>query len=217
MHPVVRMTFATSLRRAMILVLALAIPTESVAADLVQCRDGKRYTGSIADRDRLRTKPASVMTVSILPDSVGESSNGIKRIARADIEFVILDDGGAQRQVIDMSSLPMPKMTLGDRGMYVSTAERAPNPSMRGEVLAGLGLAVFVVGLVVKLGPEEGYVTNSGSFSTRNTYSGTNYVLMFGGCSMVVGGVSWAVLARKSSAAWNEGKSMPALALSIHF
>jgi hypothetical protein len=153
-------------RQIALVVASLMVPAQSFA-DRVVLRDASQVKGIVANREAFRAAKGAVDVVSLLPDS--GDSDGIRRIARADIEYVILEEADGGRQVFDMSLAPK-----------AETPKSVPNRER--ESGNGGGIALAVMGATAAI---AGTVSESTDGKTRAT-------LILGGTFLFVGGLVWA-------------------------
>lgn len=175
----------------MIWIPCLLIPQIAIA-DLIVLRNGTQHRGVIANREAFRTARGVVEVVSILTDSSATGGATIHRIARGDIEYAVLEDGGDKRQVFDMSLVSLAPGTIDPSRIGYN------GPTSR--VSAGVGLAIFgagtaILGATARFGPARLSATPNSVDYDENSYNGFNYALMIGGTALAIGGIAWAVSA----------------------
>jgi hypothetical protein len=202
-----------------VLVLSTFVPQQGLA-DVVVLRNQKQYRGTIANRDAFSKNPATLDIVSVLPSDAAGDSTDILRIAAADIEYVILEDG-ADKRVFDMRTLrstpPMASETaLRTSGQVLSHGTSTNANRTVGAVLGATGIIAAGIGLAFKFGGPKLTGTGSSLQLVDESYNGANYALFVCGLAMSITGVVVASIPSDGAIALNRPQTTY-LGASIHF
>ena len=163
-------------------------------ADVVFLKDGKRYDGTIANREQLKANPNAHHHISILV-----SESGIfKRIDVEDVDYIILNEASG-RVVIDISSVtPAPPSPPSASSASSPPPPRPPSPatprvstknSNESTVLLVGGAAILVLGIAKKFGDAEATISENSIEYSEKTYNSANHLMWVVGGIMIFAGL----------------------------
>ena len=166
------------MRNIMALVMTLLVLGNSAFADTVVLKSGERYTGNVANRDRVQTQPMQQTVLSLFVQESGE----LRRFAIRDIDYIILEEDGKQ-QVIDFSGL---RENQASARVVRPTYRESSETNAAGLIVVGLG--VGALGALYKFGEPKATVTEHSIDVDEHSYNALNYAMIaIGGLLTVIG------------------------------
>ncbi len=169
--------------------LLLQATTTSAVADVVLLQNGSELKGSIVDRERVAKHPEVFAEVSIELDSLANDAltPQLRRISVADIQSLVLEDGG-QRRVVDLTHLVAPGGRWGD----TEAQDGKHSTRAAGILMTSLGMASIATGVYLKAAQTSTIIVISGLNAVTATKKHSNtpvYVPLVTGGILFVGGL----------------------------
>jgi hypothetical protein len=159
--------------RPVAIVTLVCVQPQLARADWIVRLDGTEIHGLVANREHLIANLDAYRLIPILIESAEQGSAKLVRVPRAEVDHLVLENGGATRVFNLLRAQPTTP----------SDELKASSPRSGGEVAAGLavaGIVMTVFGASVSLGNE----TEDG-----NRYATANYLLMAVGALVTVFGL----------------------------